>query len=133
MEHCHLKVEMYRFSIINNMAHFAKIEDNIVTQVIVADTQEWCESNLGGEWIQTSYNTHGGVHKLGGEPLRMNYAGIGYTYDRIRDAFIPQQIFPSWKLNVETCLWEAPIPYPEDGGRYLWDEEKVAWAPNNLE
>jgi len=76
--------------VINNnkyMAHFARIENQIVTQVIVADTQEWCETALGGEWIQTSYNTYGGVHKNGGEPLRKNYAGIGYTYDRDRDAY----------------------------------------------
>ncbi len=115
------------------MAHFAKIESNIVTQVIVADTQEWCESNLGGEWVQTSYNTQGGVHTKGGTALRKNYAGIGYTYDGTRDAFIAPQIFASWNLNEETCLWESPIPYPEDGNRYVWNEEKVAWVLNNLE
>lgn len=115
------------------MAHFAKIENNIVTQVIVADTQEWCESNLGGEWLQTSYNTYGGKHTLGGTPFRKNYAGVGYTYDRERDAFIPPQPYPSWTLNEETCLWESPIPYPEDGGLYNWDEEKVAWVEKIME
>lgn len=115
------------------MAHFAKIENNIVTQVIVADTQEWCESALGGEWVQISYNTYGGVHTQGGTPLRKNYAGIGYSYDRERDAFIPQKPYSSWILNEETCLWEAPISKPDDGNRYVWDEEKVEWVINNLE
>jgi len=115
------------------MAHFAKIENGIVTQVIVADTKEWCESALGGEWIQTSYNTQGGVHVNGGEPLRKNYAGIGYTYDKKRDAFIPPQPFPSWTLNKETCLWESPIPRPEGDGFYKWNEEKVAWVKSDLE
>lgn len=115
------------------MAHYAQIKNNIVTQVIVADTQEWCENNLGGEWVQTSYNTYGGVHKDGGKPLRKNYAGIGYTYDRERDAFIPPQPYPSWTLNEETCLWDSPIPYPEDGKYYIWDEEKVAWVEKTIE
>lgn len=110
------------------MAHYAQIKNNIVTQIIVADTQEWCETNLGGEWVQTSYNTYGGVHKEGGTPLRKNYAGIGYTYDRERDAFIPPQPYPSWTLNEETCLWGPPIPCPEDGKYYVWDEEKVEWV-----
>lgn len=115
------------------MAHFAKIENNIVTQVIVADTKEWCERHLGGEWLQTSYNTYGGKHTQGGEPLRKNYAGIGYTYDKERDAFIPPQPFPSWTLNKETCLWESPIPRPEGDGFYKWNEEKVAWVKSDLE
>lgn len=115
------------------MAHFAKIENNIVTQVIVADTQEWCETNLGGRWIQTSYNTQGGVHTKGGVPLRKNYAGVGYTYDEKIDAFIPPQPFPSWILNEETCLWGSPVIYPEDGGFYTWDEKKVEWIKSNLE
>lgn len=110
------------------MAHFAKIENNIVTQVIVADTQEWCETNLGGEWVQTSYNTQGGVHLLGGTPLRKNYAGVGYTYDKDRDAFIPPQPYPSWALNEETCLWESPIPCPiVEGKFYTWNEEFLTW------
>lgn len=115
------------------MAHFAKIENNIVTQVIVADTKEWCESALGGKWLQTSYNTQGGVHVNGGEPLRKNYAGIGYTYDKERDAFIPPQPFPSWTLNEETCLWDSPIPKPDGSGIYLWDEEKVGWVKEEIE
>lgn len=114
------------------MAHFAKIENQIVTQVIVADTQEWCESNLGGEWVQTSYNTQGGVHLHGGTPLRKNYAGVGYTYDRDRDAFIPPQPYASWTLNEETCLWDSPVPYPQDDKFYNWDEEKVAWVENQF-
>ncbi len=114
------------------MAHFAKIENSIVTQVIVADTEEWCESVLGGEWLQTSHNTQGGKHTLGGEPFRKNYAGIGYTYDSTRDAFIPPQPFPSWILNEETCLWDSPIPYPNDGGFYEWNEEKVEWVNINI-
>lgn len=113
------------------MAHFAKIENQIVTQVIVADTKEWCESHLGGAWLQTSYNTYGGKHSQGGEPLRKNYAGVGYTYDRDRDAFIPPQPFPSWTLNEETCLWEAPMPRPEDGKIYSWNETDNTWVISN--
>lgn len=118
------------------MAHFAKINNqNIVQQVIVAD-QEFIDSGVVGnpdEWLQTSYNTHGGKHSDGGTPLRKNYAGIGYTYDRERDAFIPPQPFESWVLNENTCLWEAPVPYPQDEEVYKWDEEKVSWVINNLE
>lgn len=114
------------------MAHFAQIKNNIVTQVIVADTQEWCETNLGGEWIQTSYNTYGGVHTQGGKPFRKNYAGIGYTYDKNRDAFIPPQEYPSWTLNEETCLWEPPTPYPSDGNFYSWSEEVKEWVKINI-
>lgn len=110
------------------MAHFAELDaGNIVRRVIVADSQEWCETHLGGRWVQTSYNTQGGAHLRGGVPLRKNYAGIGYTYDEARDAFIPPQPFPSWTLNEETCLWEAPSPYPTDGEMYLWDEP-VGWV-----
>ena len=115
------------------MAHFCKIENNIVTQVIVADTKEWCESHLGGEWLQTSYNTYGGIHKEGGKPLRKNYAGIGYTYDKERDAFIPPQPFSSWTLNEETCLWDSPIPKPQGSDIYLWDEQKVEWVKQEIE
>ena len=110
------------------MAHFAEIVDGIVQRVIVADTQEWCEQNLGGTWVQTSYNTHGGQHTLGGTPLRKNYAGIGYTYDAGRDAFIPPQPFPSWLLNEETCLWDAPVAMPTDGKPYTWDEPTLNWV-----
>ena len=111
------------------MAHYAKVENGIVTEVIVAeqdfvDTQE-------GTWVQTSYNTHGGVHVLGGTPLRKNYAGIGYTYDADRDAFYDEQPYPSWVLNEDTCSWEAPTPIPEDGSKYSWDEETLTWIITN--
>lgn len=111
------------------MAHFAKVLNGQVVQVIVADN-EFFESFIDsspGEWIQTSYNTHGGQHPEG-RPLRMNYAGIGYSYDAQRDAFIPPQPYPSWLLNDATCLWEPPIPMPEGGGPYLWDESAMQWV-----
>ena len=78
-------------------------------------------------WKQTSYNTHGGVHSSGGTPLRKNHAGIGYTYDEDRDAFIPKKPFNSWVLNETTCLWESPIPYPQDNNRYNWNEQNQSW------
>ena len=78
-------------------------------------------------WKQTSYNTAGGVHKLGGTPLRKNHAGIGYTYDEDRDAFIPPKLFKSWVLNESTCLWEAPIPYPQNDNIYKWNEQNQSW------
>jgi hypothetical protein len=78
-------------------------------------------------WVQTSYNTHGGVHSSGGTPLRKNHAGIGYTYDENRDAFIPKKPFNSWVLNETTCLWESPIPYPQDNNRYKWNEQNQSW------
>ena len=107
------------------MSHFAKIEDGVVTQVVVTHDIEWCQENLGGTFIQTSYNTYGGVHRLGGTPLRYNYAGIGFTYDETRDAFIPPKPYESWSLNEDTCLWEAPIPFPGPG--WFWDEELKGW------
>lgn len=110
------------------MSHFAKVVDGKVVQVIVAEPeffQNFVDSSPG-EWIQTSYNTHGGQHPEG-RPLRKNYAGIGYTYDRQRDAFIPPQPFPSWTLNEETCLWDCPVPYPIDGKWYEWDETTTSW------
>ena len=106
------------------MAHFAKIKDGIVEQVIVAE--DGFVENLDGEWIQTSYNTVGGQHPEG-RPLRKNFAGIGYIYDRDRDAFIPPQPYASWLLNEETCLWDAPVPYPTDGKDYQWDEATTSW------
>jgi hypothetical protein len=110
------------------MSHFAKVENGIVTQVIVAE-QDVIDSGLFGTgWVQTSYNTSGGVHKNGGIPLRKNYAGIGYTYDSTRDAFIAPQPFASWKLNETTCLWDALTPYPEDGKMYCWNEETLSWV-----
>jgi hypothetical protein len=78
-------------------------------------------------WKQTSYNTHGGVHDNGGTPLRKNHAGIGMTYDEDRDAFIPKKPFNSWILNETTCLWESPIPYPQDNNRYNWNEQNQSW------
>ena len=110
------------------MSHFAKVENGIVTQVIVAE-QDVIDSGLfGAGWVQTSYNTYGGAHKNGGAPLRKNYAGVGYTYDSGRDAFIPPKPFASWTLNETSCLWEAPTPMPTDGKRYSWNEEQLAWV-----
>jgi hypothetical protein len=85
-------------------------------------------------WKQTSYNTHGGLHSSGGTPLRKNHAGIGYTYDEDRDAFIPKKPFNSWILNEDTCLWESPIPYPQDNNRYNWNEQNQSWdlIENNI-
>ena len=109
------------------MAHFAKVIDGIVEQVIVADTAEWCESNLGGTWIQTSYNTQGGVNSRdGGVALNKNYAGIGYSWDGI--GFAAPQPYPSWTKNSDTYLWEAPTPMPTDDKRYEWDEETTSWV-----
>lgn len=116
------------------MAHFAKIENGIVIDVNVAD-QEWVDQQQDKEkWIQTSYNSRGGVHYLpdsdipSGKPhLRYNYAGIGYAYDKVRDAFIPPKVYDSWILDEETCLWKPPIPYPNDEKYYYWDEEKLNW------
>lgn len=112
------------------MSHFAKVLNGTVTQVIVAEPEffETFIDSSPGEWIQTSYNTHGGVHANGGTPLRKNFAGIGFTYDRERDAFIPPKPFDSWILNEETCLWDAPIPYPADDNNYVWDEATTSWV-----
>ena len=120
------------------MAHYAQLdENNVVTQVIVVGNenapteeagQEFIASiGLTGTWLQTSYNTYGGEHLLDGLPLRKNYAGIGFTYDEVRDAFIPPIIYPSWVLNEETCHWEPPTPYPNDGGTYQWVEDDLNW------
>lgn len=111
------------------MSHFAKVLDGKVLKVIVAE-QDFFDNFVDdspGKWIQTSYNTFGGKHLLGGTPIRKNYAGIGYIYDSIRDAFYEPQPYPSWKLNEETCLWEAPIAMPLDGKAYIWDEESLSW------
>lgn len=117
------------------MPHYAKVLNGIVQQVLVADEdyfQTFMDSTPG-EWIQTSYNTRGGVHKGAdgnpdsGTPLRKNYAGIGFQYDRARDAFIPPQPYPSWILNEESCLWEAPVVYPDVGGPYNWNEQEQSW------
>jgi hypothetical protein len=106
------------------MGHYAKVEDGVVTQVIVADGPDWCEENLGGEWVQTSYNTHAGVHSGGKFPIHKNYAGIGYTFDGI--GFAAPQPYPSWTKNAETYLWQAPVPMPEEGF-WQWNEEDQTW------
>lgn len=111
------------------MAHYAKVVSNIVTKVIVAEASffDTFVDSSPGEWIQTSYNTLGGVHLTGGTPLRKNYAGIGYTYDKTRDAFIPPKPYASWTLVEDTCQWIAPSTYPDDGKRYEWDEDTTSW------
>ena len=112
------------------MSHFARVVNGIVTEVIVAEQDfidSFSESSL---WVQTSYNTYGGQHPEG-QPLRKNYAGVGYTYDLERDAFIPPQPFASWVLNETTCLWESPVPYPTDGKEYIWDELTISWKEIN--
>jgi len=110
------------------MAHFAKVENGIVTEVLVIE-QDVIDTGAFGDpslWVQTSYNTYGGQHP-DDTPLRKNFAGIGFTYDAELDAFIAPQPFASWVLNDETCLWEAPVAMPDDGGKYTWDEAALAW------
>ena len=111
------------------MGYYAKVINGIVTKVIRAEPEffDVFIDSEPGEWIQTSYNTHGGVHRLGGTPLRKNYAGIGHVYDKDRDAFIPPSIYPSWVLNEDTCLWDPPVPYPDDIEKYYWDEPTTSW------
>jgi len=129
------------------MAHFAKLDqNNIVTTVHVVHNNELLVDGVESEqkgidflknlfstndnWKQTSYNTRGGSHTLSGTPFRKNYAGIGYTYDEDKDAFIPNKPFPSWILNEDTCQWSAPIAYPggtDDGKIYDWNEETGSW------
>jgi len=121
------------------MAHFAKLgTGNIVERVAVVSNdiatteQKGIDflNNLHGSrdvWKQTSYNTFGGEHKLSGTPFRKNYAGVGYTYDQVRDAFIAPKPFNSWILNETTCLWEAPVVYPDDGNMYNWNETNQEW------
>jgi len=108
------------------MSHFAKVENGVVTQVIVAEQDVIDSGAVGTGWVQTSYNTHGGQHPEG-RPLRKNYAGLGYTYDAERDAFIPPKPFASWSLNEDTCLWESPVAYPNDGKFYGWNESLQQW------
>jgi len=119
------------------MAHFAKIENNLVTQVIVAD-QDFVDT-LEGTWIKTSYNTFAGKHYTEDEEgiktessdqtkaLRKNYAGIGYTYDSTRDAFISPKPYNSWILDEDTCTWEPPINKPDDDNFYDWNEDTLSW------
>ena len=126
------------------MSHYAKIEGNIVTQVIVVgddnDPNEtagsaFCSNLLGGTWVKTSYNTRGGIHYSpntnapdGGVALRGNYAGIGYVYDSENDVFYPPRPFPSWNISAPTWTWQPPIPYPTDGQDYKWDEATTSWV-----
>jgi hypothetical protein len=132
------------------MATFAKIENNIVTTVISVVNEVLKDSNgveqetIGVQflknlyndpeaiWKQTSYNTNAGIHSLGGTPFRKNHAGIGYTYDTQRDAFIPPKPYNSWVLNEEKCNWNAPIAYPNDGQGYNWNEETQSWTLQNI-
>jgi len=127
------------------MSHFAKVQDGIVTQVIVAEPEffDTFVDSSPGKWIKTSYNIRGGVYydPATGQPaadqsiinedearLRKNYAGVGYTYDAQRDVFIPPKPYDSWILNEDTCLYEAPVPYPDDGNNYEWDEQTTDWV-----
>ena len=111
------------------MAHYAKVNNGLVEQVMVAEAEffDTFVDSSPGQWIQTSYNTHGGVHSSGGTPLRKNYAGIGFTYDTARDAFYAPQPYPSWTLDDDSCLWEAPTAMPDDGQSYTWNEETTSW------
>ena len=119
------------------MSHFAKVENGTVTQVIVAEQDVIDTGMFGSGWIQTSYNTRGGVHynPETNEPsedqsrsLRKNYAGVGYTYDSDRDAFIPPQPYDSWVLDEASCLWAAPVAMPQDDKQYIWDEPTKSWV-----
>ena len=131
------------------MAHFAKLDkDNVVLEVHVVHNNELLDENgneseakgiefltqwSGGYslWKQTSYNTIGGIHTAGGTPFRKNFAGIGYTYNAVRDAFIPPQPYQSWVLDDATCQWQPPVAMPTDGNRYLWNEDNQAWEAKN--
>lgn len=111
------------------MSHFAKVCDGKVLKVIVAE-KEFFDTYIDdspGEWIQTSYNTHGNQHPEG-RPLRGNYAGIGYTYDRTNDVFYAPQPYASWILDNSTWTWKAPVAMPTDGKRYVWDETTINWV-----
>jgi hypothetical protein len=118
------------------MSHFAKVTDGKVTQVIVAEKEffDTYVDSTPGEWIQTSYNTRGGVHygqdgnPDGGVALRGNYAGIGYTYDRTNDVFYAPQPYPSWTISAPDWTWKAPVAMPTDGKQYRWDEATTSWV-----
>ncbi len=121
------------------MAHYAFLDlNNVVTEVIVGkdegedntNWEQWYGNFRGQICKRTSYNTIAGTHANGGTPFRKNYAGIGYTYDATRDAFIPPKPFPSWILNETTCNWDAPTSMPNDGKLYFWNEEQMAWVEN---
>jgi hypothetical protein len=124
------------------MGHFAKVNNGLVEQVIVADADFFNHfvDTSPGTWIQTSYNTSGGIHYVPNssppEPspdqskaLRANYAGIGYTYDAVNDVFYAPQPYPSWTISAPTWIWQAPVPYPSSGGPYTWDEATQSWVP----
>jgi hypothetical protein len=116
------------------MGHFAKVENGIVTQVIVAEQDFINSGAVGTGWIQTSYNTRGGIHygqdgqPDGGVALRGNYAGIDYTYDATNDVFYAPKPYPSWTISAPTWIWQAPTPYPNDENRYEWNEETISWV-----
>lgn len=112
------------------MAHYAKVSNTLVTQVIVAEAEffDTFVDSSPGEWIQTSYNTSGGVHSEGGTPLRKNFAGVGDTYDKSKDAFIAPKPYSSWVLDEDTCQWAAPTAIPDDGEMYNWNEDTTAWV-----
>lgn len=115
------------------MSHYAKVLNGQVTQVIVAEADFFNTfvDSSPGQWIQTSYNTHGNQHPEN-RPLRGNYAGIGYTYDSVNDVFYAPKHYPSWILNQSTWLWEAPVPMPTDGQLYKWDEPTLSWKAIEL-
>lgn len=117
------------------MEYFALVEDGTVTNVLVVPDEHRDDGSsylnglgLEGEWVRTSYDTSAGQHASGGVPLRFNYAGVGYSYDEVRDAFIPPRPYPSWVLDESTCLWDAPVPYPNDDKFYVWDESEGEWV-----
>jgi hypothetical protein len=115
------------------MSHFAKLDENNIVVFVTVGRQEddgkeaELSARTGDVYKQTSYNTNRGIHALGGQPFRKNFAGIGFTYDSERDAFIPPKPFNSWLLDEVTCQWEAPTPYPTDGFTYNWNESELAW------
>lgn len=130
------------------MSHFAKLDENNIVVFVTVGRQEdngkeaELSARTGDVYKQTSYNTRGGIHydpntnqpsADQSKALRKNYAGIGYTYDPVLDAFIPPKPFPSWVLNEQTCLWESPTPMPQDGKMYVWDENTQSWVEYNPE
>ena len=113
------------------MGHYANINENGIVETVIVAEQDFIET-LDGLWIQTSYNTTGNVHTQGGTPLRYNFAGIGWYYDKQRDSFIPPKPYDSWILDENTCLWHAPTPRPDDNNKYRWDETEQQWKVNKI-
>ena len=119
------------------MAHFAELDENNIVQRVIVAEQDFIDSGVVGDansWVQTSYNTRGGIHYApnsntpdGGIALRKNYTGKGYTYDQTRDAFIEPKPYPSWLLDEDTCQWKSPVPYPDFDKHYSWDEPTTSW------